>query len=577
MLAHMACYPTALLRCAYVLYFCWGSLPLPAQDSSTAPLAWVDSDEPPDKLPLQGSPLRARFPAELEQTTDIGWGILQYVLDDKGNVLKTDIYATDPAYFNALREAQNSLGRFKPALRAGRAVNSRVRLVELFNPASASTEGPDATARLLMATLVGDPTLVPERNQPPLQSKVIWVTVGLSEKGTVVSLRDAPDPLRASVDAATAAWRFAPARKAGKAIASELRVPFILVPVYRYPDANEVPPRRVSVTPPIYPTAMRSSGLRGDVHLAFSVDIEGRVRNPVVLKSLNPGFNQAAIEAIRRWKFEPARAAGVPIQYRAEQKIGFRLDDEEGGGGDGMEIKRTANQANLPEALRYDVAPEITSTVAPVYPYALLRDGVKGKASVTVLINPLGRVARTKVSKADQIELGYALQAAAEWFEYEPARKAARPTDALIVIEQSFATTNETLVSKADRALLKIEQKQPERILDSGQLDVPLQPVSTAMPIYPRSLIDSAVAGEAVVEVLVDEQGSVRLPRVVSATRPEFGYAAVQAVSAWRFNTPISQGKPSVARIRIPMNFPAIVNSAKTPPLKAGSGDEVSE
>jgi hypothetical protein len=34
------------------------------------------------------------------------------------------------------------------------------------------------------------------------------------------------------------------------------------------------------------------------------------------------------------------------------------------------------------------------------------------------------------------------------------------------------------------------------------------------------------------------------LPRIVSASAPEFGYAAAQAVATWRFTRPERKGKP---------------------------------
>jgi len=41
----------------------------------------------------------------------------------------------------------------------------------------------------------------------------------------------------------------------------------------------------------------------------------------------------------------------------------------------------------------------------------------------------------------------------------------------------------------------------------------------------------------------------------VSATAPEFGYAAAQAVATWRYEPPLLDGKPVIARVQIPVSF----------------------
>jgi len=59
------------------------------------------------------------------------------------------------------------------------------------------------------------------------------------------------------------------------------------------------------------------------------------------------------------------------------------------------------------------------------------------------------------------------------------------------------------------------------------------------------------------VEFLIDTQGKVRLPRIVSSTDPAFGYIAVQTVANWRYEPPKAQGKAVVTRARIPFVFSA--------------------
>ena len=61
--------------------------------------------------------------------------------------------------------------------------------------------------------------------------------------------------------------------------------------------------------------------------------------------------------------------------------------------------------------------------------------------------------------------------------------------------------------------------------------------------------------GETLIEILVDEEGRARLPRILSASDEAFGYAAVQGVAAWRFDPPKRGGRPVVVRVQIPFSF----------------------
>jgi len=88
-----------------------------------------------------------------------------------------------------------------------------------------------------------------------------------------------------------------------------------------------------------------------------------------------------------------------------------------------------------------------------------------------------------------------------------------------------------------------------------SELDRQPRPLSIRHPKYPGALVGAAATGGAEVEFLIQEDGTVRLPRIVKATRPEFGYSAVEAVSCWLFEPPLYHHAPVVARARVPFKF----------------------
>ena len=125
-------------------------------------------------------------------------------------------------------------------------------------------------------------------------------------------------------------------------------------------------------------------------------------------------------------------------------------------------------------------------------------------------------------------------------------------------MEQAFEPHGrgaEQTVTDVDRTLLRRELKKPETIFSAGRLDTPLKPLSRRPPVFPVTLRDKVDRGTATIELLIDEDGHARLPRIVKASDPAFGYAAVQAVSQWLFAAPQVNGKPVVARVQVPFEF----------------------
>ncbi len=83
------------------------------------------------------------------------------------------------------------------------------------------------------------------------------------------------------------------------------------------------PPVPVRTVPPEYPAAMRDQKASGVVTVNCLVDEKGNVTESRVEKSTNEAFDQAAIDAVKRWKFKPARQDGNPVQIRVSIPVRF--------------------------------------------------------------------------------------------------------------------------------------------------------------------------------------------------------------------------------------------------------------
>jgi TonB family protein len=76
---------------------------------------------------------------------------------------------------------------------------------------------------------------------------------------------------------------------------------------------------------PDYSEEARKAKYQGVVVLGLIVDSNGRPRDVRVARSLGMGLDEKAIEAVRQWKFEPAKKDGTPVAVQINVEVSFRL------------------------------------------------------------------------------------------------------------------------------------------------------------------------------------------------------------------------------------------------------------
>jgi TonB family protein len=78
-----------------------------------------------------------------------------------------------------------------------------------------------------------------------------------------------------------------------------------------------------------HPPEALALGLEADVGLSIDLDENGTVVDVTVLVAAGHGFDEAAVEAVRRFVFAPARRGDVPIASRIHYRYQFRLPEVE--------------------------------------------------------------------------------------------------------------------------------------------------------------------------------------------------------------------------------------------------------
>jgi protein TonB len=79
---------------------------------------------------------------------------------------------------------------------------------------------------------------------------------------------------------------------------------------------------------PRYPEASRKNGEEGLVLLTVEVSASGRPMSVTLAQSSgHERLDRAALEAVRRWAFEPARLGPLPVDSTVQVPVRFRLSD----------------------------------------------------------------------------------------------------------------------------------------------------------------------------------------------------------------------------------------------------------
>lgn len=429
------------------------------------------------------------------------------------------------------------------------------------------------------ARLVADgPALLREWVPPVYPTALLAQKVGgmvtvrliVDASGAVTSARameDSDEPFVESALAAVKAWRFAPATEDQKPVPCCLETLVTYSPTRGQLKRSVVPPqeqtfslpRKTSAEPlssPAgeYPSVLVDRKLPGAVRFGGVVTVEGRLVNPRIDAASHVDFVRPALEALTQWEFKPAMQGDLAVPSDVEAVMTFEaLFDKP------AEIL-AVNRITAPDGTPPEIAPRPSYVADPVWPLDALLRSEGGSATVEFAVTRTGGVRGVRVCEASQPEFGAALAAAVEASGF--GRTLGDPEAPPIPLLQryEFKAVAPDLSESTDPITRLVIALRAGQISGAKGLDHRLTPIYRVPPAYPRALI-SAEGGpkaRAEIEFVVDREGRARLPRIISATQPEFGWAAATAVAQWVFQPPTRGGEPVDVKVRIPIDFGAV-------------------
>jgi TonB family protein len=170
-------------------------------------------------------------------------------------------------------------------------------------------------------------TAAAAESRPPAQKVASGLVSVPSELGGSSAGSTAPSPPMpgAGGNARAAGARGIDPGSASPAVAGGLAAPALTAPDIDVPqvEAQEPDPGLVMVksADPEFPMSTMRRLRKGEVEVRFEVGADGQVDVVTVVRSTNPGLNNAALDAVRQWQFKP-----TPRGHTAVVDLAFNLD-----------------------------------------------------------------------------------------------------------------------------------------------------------------------------------------------------------------------------------------------------------
>jgi len=312
---------------------------------------------------------------------------------------------------------------------------------------------------------------------------------------------------------------------------------------------------------PSYPSDAREKKIEGAVVLRFTVNHEGIPQSIQVKRSLYPSLDQAAVESVSKWRFEPAMKNGEVVSMWLEAEVVFNLNQEPQRG----EAITREGKTELQQGQEYR-----------------LRVGSDGERRAEEELEQkkrleLARQARISMDQAIQIATskspGKVLECSLVGGRWSEPGELAKPGIVLyhVVIlagDEANPSTVHVMVNASDGTIVTInkegwKREKPEELsfnrseqkaLNGGVLNGKAN--SLPAPEYPSIARQAHASGSVNVEVLIDEGGNVVSARSVSG-HPLLQAAAVTAARQATFTPTRLHGEPVMVRGILTYNFMA--------------------
>jgi TonB family protein len=338
------------------------------------------------------------------------------------------------------------------------------------------------------------------------------------------------------------------------------------------------PPRLLRQVDPVYPPIARQARVEGVVILEATIDIYGRVQAIKILRSI-PLLDQAAIDAVRQWVYEPMMIKGKPRSATFTITVSFNLNEEKSGaaGGAASEtrvgvtegvsggVSGTSGGGKPYLKIEADgVAPRLLKQVDPIYPEIAKKAKVEGIVILEATVDIYGRVQNIKVLRSIPLLDQAAIDAVRQW-QYEPVVVNGKPRSVAFTVTVYFQPDWKEKGAAAAGGVQGGVQRgvagggmggvkgDLEPVRATGDIQPPMV-LTRVEPEYPEEARANGVSGVVILEVETDLRGRVAQTKVLRSI-PALDQAAIDAVRQWIYEPMVVDGKPRRCIFTVTVHF----------------------
>lgn len=209
------------------------------------------------------------------------------------------------------------------------------------------------------------------------------------------------------------------------------------------PHPAESPLKIYRTVPIQYPISLMRDGVaRGEARVLVNIDDQGHLTETMVLAYTHEPFADAALAAIRQWRFEPTRLHGENVGTVADLSFRFEVDGVLLVQRTGVPVFQKSDPFDKNFAYRpyefgtLDRIPTPQHVAEPVFPREWSDQGIHGKVTIDFFIDQTGAVRMPSlVATAHPLLAAAATTAIREW-RFDPPLRKGRPV--LAHCEQVF-------------------------------------------------------------------------------------------------------------------------------------------
>lgn len=216
-----------------------------------------------------------------------------------------------------------------------------------------------------------------------------------------------------------------------------------LIPVLL--QATLTPVQLIEGAKPIYPPALKEQAEQGTAKVRMVVDETGTVIEADVESATHPEFGEAAVVAVKQWKFRPARDETGPVSQTVVVPIQFTLSFEEKiNSAMGRDVYVNLDQLtdkvyHAKRDLNQKFKPLGNNIWRGIYPKELKGSGTTEKVRVDYVITPEGRAVNPDIKNIKNKEFFVPAIIKVAQYQFEPIM-----VDGKAVYVQEFFTVNFT-------------------------------------------------------------------------------------------------------------------------------------